>query len=77
MERKSQIIYCSLDARIPFVVQWVWVYGFVYYVLFGLPLAFFSGIDQCLKCISGGFAILLLSSLVHLLWPGMRLRRDS
>jgi hypothetical protein len=67
--RKAHIVYSNLDSRIPFVVQWVWVYGLVYYALLGLPLAFFSHLGQCLKCIAGGFTILVIASAIFLMWP--------
>jgi hypothetical protein len=69
LHREARVVSSPLDNRIPFVVQWVWVYSFVYYCLLGLPLAFFSHISQCLTCIAGGFVILMLSSIVYLNWP--------
>jgi hypothetical protein len=69
LRRKAHVVRSRLDDRIPFVVQWVWVYSFAYYFLLGLPLSFLGRLGQCLTCIGGGFAILLLSSIVYLAWP--------
>jgi hypothetical protein len=69
LDRRTRIIFDRLDDRFPFVVQWVWIYSVLYYVLLGLPLSFITHIEQCLACIAGGFAILLLSSIVYLIWP--------
>ena len=69
LDRKARVVRSRLDDRIPFVVQWVWIYGFAYYGLLGLPLSFFDRLGQCLTCIAGGFAIFLLSSIVYLARP--------
>jgi hypothetical protein len=69
VRRKLRVLYTSIDKYIPFVVQWVWVYGALYYLVLGLPLAFFSRFSQCLTYVSGGFVILLLSTPIFLLLP--------
>src|SRR5689334_21730193 len=69
LNRKSYAIDIALDKYVPFFVQWVWVYGFLYYILIGLPVAFFSHIGQCLTFIAGGFAVILTSLLIFLIWP--------
>jgi hypothetical protein len=69
LKRHARVVHSSLDSLVPFVVQWVWIYGLIYYALLGLPLAFFSRIGQSLTFIAGGLVILLLSSPVYLLWP--------
>jgi hypothetical protein len=68
-DRKVHVVRSRLDNRIPFLVQWVWVYSFIYYLLLGLPVSFFNRLGQCLTCIGGGFAIFLLSAIVYLTWP--------
>jgi len=69
LRRRAHVVRSGLDERIPFAVRWVWIYGAVYYVFLGLPLALFTNLTQLLKFLAGGLAIFLAASLVFLLWP--------
>ena len=67
--RRARRLDLRLDHKIPFVVHWVWVYGVLYYLLIGLPIAFLGSARDFTVFILGGFSILLLSVPVFILWP--------
>jgi hypothetical protein len=67
--RQTQVVFCTLDTRIPFVVEWVWIYGGFYYGLIGIPVVFIKKSVECFDFITGGLVLLMLLSPIYLLFP--------
>jgi hypothetical protein len=67
--RKTRIVGTSLDDKIPFSPRWVWVYGMLYYLFLGLPIAFIGTSGKLIVFIAGGSVILLIAIPIYILWP--------
>lgn len=67
--RKIRVVGASLDAKIPFLPQWVWVYGVLYYVFLGLPIAFIETAGKRMVFITGGSVVLLIAIPMYIFWP--------
>lgn len=67
--RKIRVVGASLDAKIPFLPQWMWVYGVRYYVFLGLPIAFIETAGELMVFIAGGSVVLLIAIPMYIFWP--------
>lgn len=67
--RKTRTVGNRLDDALPFLPQWVWVYGLMYYVLLGLPVAFLHKTREIHLFIAGGYSILLIAIPIYIFLP--------
>ena len=69
--RIARILQTRLDRQIPFIPQFVWIYGFAYYFILLIPLSFFHTYLTCTMFILGGLLVYSISAPIFLIFPTM------
>jgi hypothetical protein len=69
IRKKAFIVESKIDHAIPFLPQWVWIYGLVYYFLLFLPISVIIDYRELIIFLGGGIIIFLLSAPVFIFFP--------
>ncbi|MDB4913528.1 MAG: hypothetical protein JWM95_1172 [Gemmatimonadetes bacterium] len=67
--RQPVVVRAPLDASIPFLPAWVWVYGALYYVIIAFPAGLLTDARTFAWFIAGGLAMLAVALPIYVVWP--------
>jgi len=69
IRRPAICLKISFDDLIPFVPQWIWLYSFLYYLMFGIMIVSFQNLAEGIHIIFGGLMLLVVSCAIFYFYP--------
>ncbi len=69
--RRAVCLKISLDDRIPFVPEWIWLYSFLYYLMMGVTVVSIQDLAEGVRIIFGGLVLLVTGCAIFYFSPPM------
>ena len=67
--RRAVCLKISLDDRIPFVPEWIWLYSFLYYLMMGVTVVSIQDLAEGVRIIFGGLVLLVTGCAIFYFFP--------
>lgn len=67
--RPAICLKITLDDRIPFVPEWIWLYSFLYYLMLGLTVITIQDLGEGVQIIFGGLMLLVICCAIFYFFP--------